>query len=117
MDLNELARSLMSGDLLAAQQWAADAKREQLDGGRLAFPGDLNSSELTVAAAITELLAERAGVAAPMWTRRVGGCAESVLLDPGLADMPRTLAQVRQHGPRALLSRNLLAGNDFLDVC
>ncbi len=116
MELNDLVRALTHGDLLAARQWAADAKRAQLDWSQLPFPANLCARELTVAAAITELLAERAGSAAPEWTGRVGGCTESVLLDPGLGEMPRTLANVRLHGPPALLKRNLIAGAEFLDV-
>ena len=116
MDLNELVLALTRGDLLTARQWAADAERVRIDWSQVPFPAHLSPRELTVAAAISELLAERAGLVAPEWTGRVGGLTDAVLLDPGLGEMPRTLAHVRRHGPPALLKRNLIAGAEFLDV-
>ncbi|MGQ0799707.1 MAG: hypothetical protein ACT4NL_06305 [Pseudomarimonas sp.] len=95
---------------------AADAQRARIDWSQLPFPAHLSQRDLTVAAAITEFLAERAGLVAPEWTGRVGGLTEAVLLDPGLGEMPRTLANVRRHGPPASLKRNLIAGAEFLDV-
>ena len=72
--------------------------------------------ELSVAAALAELLAARAGVASPAWTATVAGNHEPIFLDPGLEEMPRTLARVKAEAPEPLRKRNLFASRDFLEI-
>ena len=116
MQLRDLVEAIVGGDLLAARQWVADAKREQLRWGTLPRPRDLTGREMAVAAGMVELLAHRAGEAPPAWTEAVGPEREPVLLDPGLDQMPRSFARARTSGPEPLRKRNLLALPDFLDV-
>jgi len=71
---------------------------------------------MIVAAAIVELFADRAGAKPPAWTSAVGAEDEPVVLDPGLEQMPRSLAQAKAFGPELLRKRNLVALPDFLDV-
>jgi len=116
MDLRELVRSILSRDLLAARQWVADARRADVRWDRIDCPAGLDEREMTVGAGVAELLARRAGSSPPSWTLSVGPADEPLFLDPGLEDMPRTLAHARANGPEPFRRRNLIASPDFLDV-
>jgi hypothetical protein len=116
MDLLDLVRALLTGDLLAARQFVADAQRVHLDWERLEQPRDVSVRELAVAAGVLELLASRAGGTAPAWTNAIGAVDEAVVLDPGLEEMPRSFALAKVAGPEPLRRRNLIALPDFLDV-
>lgn len=116
MELPDLIRAILSGDLLAARQWVADAYRAQVRWERLERPSGLDDREMAVAAGIAELLAARAGALAPSWTIAVGAQKEPLFLDPGLEDMPRTRERMQTHAPEPLRKRNLFASPDFLDV-
>lgn len=116
MDVPELVRALLAGDLLAARQYAADARRMNVQWETVERPSGLNDRELVVAAGIVELLASRAGCTPPPWTERVGAAREALVLDPGLEQMPRSFARAKVAGPEPLRRRNLIALPDFLDV-
>ena len=116
MEVHELVRALLAGDLIAARQFVADAHRLNVDWERVEQPPGLTDRELAVAAGITELLALRAGGKAPSWTQAVGASSEMVVLDPGLDQMPRSFARAKSHGPEPLRRRNIIALPDFLAV-
>jgi hypothetical protein len=116
MDLHDLVWSVVSGDLLAARQWVADARRAQVPWDHYEQPTGMTDRELAIAAGLVELLAEREGVPPPPWTRKIGPQQELVILDPGLEQMPRSFARARAFGPEPLRKRNLIALPDFLDV-
>jgi hypothetical protein len=116
MELHELVRAVLAGDLITARQLVADAQRMRPDWDRLAQPLGLSGRELTVAAALTELLAVRAGARPPLWAAAVGASGETIVLDPGLEQMPRSFARAKNSGPEALRRRNLVALPDFLSV-
>ena len=83
---------------------------------RTAPKTDLSEREMSVAAGMAELLAQRRGATPPPWTLTVGSSAELVILDPGLEKMPRSFAHAKRHAPEPLRRRNLLALPDFLAV-
>jgi hypothetical protein len=116
MDLPELVHAILSGDLLAARQWVADAHRSDVRWNEISKPLGLDDREMTVAAAVAELLAARAGAAPPLWTASIGSSDEPLCLDPGLQDMPRTLTHAKTDGPESFRRRNLIVSADFLDV-
>jgi len=116
MDLRELVRAILSGDLLSARQWVADAQRAGVRWEKFAQPAGLDEREMTVAAGLAELLATRAGVTPPGWTLSVGASDEPLFLDPGLEDMPRTLAHAKAEGPEPFRRRNLIVSPDFLSI-
>jgi hypothetical protein len=116
MDLRELVRAILSGDLLAARQWVADANRSGMRWEGLGKPVGLDEREMSVAAGVAELLASRAGAAPPAWTSSIGPYDEPLFLDPGLQNMPRTLAHAVAEGPEPFRRRNLIACPDFLSV-
>jgi hypothetical protein len=115
MELRDLVDAILSGNLLVARQWVADARRTRLEWELCARPSGLDAREMVVAAGMAELLAERAGSISPAWTASVGPHTELLLLDPGLADMPRTFQHAKAEAPEALRKRNLVATPDFLD--
>jgi len=116
MELPDLVHAILSGDLLAARQWVADAHRARIRWERMARPSGLDDREMTVAAGVAELLAARAGTSPPAWTDSIGPQQEPLFLDPGLEQMPRTLARAMTDGPEPLRRRNLVASPDFLDI-
>jgi hypothetical protein len=116
MDIHDIVRALLEGDLLAARQWVADAQRAHVDWEQVPQPRDLSDPALCVAAAIVELLAPRMGSVPPAWTKTVGAVRETLVLDPGLEKMPRSFAHAISSGPEPLRSRNLVALPDFLVV-
>lgn len=116
MDIPDLVRALLAGDLLTARQCVADAQRMHLEWERLDPPRGLNDREMSVAAGIVELLASRAGGTPPPWTKTIGAVREPLILDPGLEEMPRSFARAKTTGPEPLRRRNLIASPDFLDV-
>jgi len=116
MDLRELVRVLLAGDLLAARQHVADARRSHVQWERLEQPLGLSEREKAVAAGIVELLASREGCTPPQWTKTIGAVRELLILDPGLDQMPRSFAHAKTAGPEPLRRRNLIALPDFLDV-
>ena len=116
MDVRELVRAVLAGDLLTARQCVADAQRAEVCWERLDEPRGLRDREMSVAAGIIEMLASRAGVTPPMWTKKIGAVGEQLVLDPGLERMPRSFAHAKLAGPEPLRRRNLIALPDFLDV-
>lgn len=116
MVVRELVHALLAGDLLTARQCVADAESMNMQWNRLEQPQDLTEQEMSVAAAMIELLASRAGAAPPSWTATVGAVSELLILDPGLEEMPRSFARARTAGPEPLRRRNMVASPDFLDV-
>jgi hypothetical protein len=116
MELRDLVLAVLGGDLLSARQWVADAQRGGVKWESLQRPQDFTSREMTVAAALAELLAVRAGEKPPPWTDTVDGSAELVVLDPGLDAMPRSFARAKALAPEPLRKRNLVALPEFLLV-
>ena len=116
VELRDLVQAVLSGDLLEAHQWIADARRARLTWELLERPTNLDDREMAVAAGVAELLAARAGSVPPAWARSVPAQGQPVFLDPGIEEMPRTLEYAKRHAPEPLRRRNLVAMPDFLDV-
>src|SRR5438067_12940288 len=116
MELRELVEAVLAGDLLAARQWVADARRQLLAWETMPYPLGLKGREMAVAAGLVELLASRAGERPPSWTETVGPVPEPIILDPDLDQMPRSFERAKTSGPEPLRKRNLLALPDFGDV-
>jgi len=116
MELEDLVRAIATGDLLTAREWVADAQRLRLQWTRVPRPTSLGERDLAIAAGLAELLAERGGAPAPSWASSISGPNEPFLLDPGLDEMPRSLAWARTSGPEPLRKRNLIALPDFLKI-
>jgi len=85
MDLRDLVRAILSGDLLAAAN-GLPMLNAPTCGGEVGKPSGLDEREMTVAAGVAELSHESGG-AAPPWTASIGSSDEPLFLDPGLQDM------------------------------
>jgi len=116
MELRDLVRALLGFDALAARQWLADAQRAGLVWAEVPAPAGLNATELAAAAGVAELLASRAGQAAPAWTAAVPPSPQRLFLVRAAATMPRLRAACEQEGPEPLRRRGLLAPPDFLSI-
>lgn len=114
MELLELVVALVDGDMLTARQWVADSVREGFEWTRVPRPQELPDPAMAIAAGITELLAARAGQAAPSWTTNVGAASEPVFLVRAARDYPRLRRLCEEEGPEQLRSRRILAPPEFL---
>lgn len=116
MDIRDLVRALLRFDTLAARQWVADALRAGLRWSLISRPQDLSRRELVVAAAVVELLAERAQQEPPRWTEKVAAGGEQILLVRAAESMPRLRRMCEEEGPLPLRRRGILAPPDFLTM-
>jgi hypothetical protein len=116
MDIRDLVRALLAGDLLTARQFAADVQRAEVHWESVEKPAGLTDRDLSIAAGLIELLALRNGATPPLWTKAVGPVKDRLVLDPGLEQMPRSFARATTAGPEPLRRRNIVVLPDFLDV-
>jgi hypothetical protein len=116
MELPDLVRAILEGDLLAARQWVADAHRAHMQWEHIEPPHALSDREMSIAAALVELFASRAGGKPPSWTTKARALEEPLILDPGLEQMPRSFAHAKRYGPEPFRRRNLVVLPDFLEI-
>lgn len=116
MELESLVHAIVRGDMIAAREWIAEAQRSRFSWENTKAPGNLAPREMAIAAALTEMLAQRNGKRAPEWTTAIPALPELMVLDPGLEQMPRSFERARTSGPEPLRRRNLVALPDFLKI-
>lgn len=112
--LEEIARTALAGDALATRSMVQDWLGSGL---RLAEVGKpLTGDELVLAASagLVEMLAERSGQVAPVWTKEVGGVAEARYLLKSAATMKRLRRMCEEESPMPLRRRNLFAPANYL---
>jgi len=114
MEIDELLRALIDGDMLSARQWVADAARAGFDWSTVPAPTMRPAAEMAIAAGITELLASRAGQLPPTWTRDVLAAPEPVYLVRAARHFPRLRRLCEEEGPEPLRRRRVLAPPEFL---
>jgi hypothetical protein len=110
--LQTLVRSILDGDALTARAAARDLVTHHLQD--LPRPTDASALELTVAAAIVELLAERAHQPAPDWTSSVEAAREPLYLVEAASRFPNLRRQCEAESPAPLRRRNLFAPGNYL---
>lgn len=111
--LTELVQALVCLDSRVARQILADMMASGVDWSSLALPSTLDGPELSVAAAVVELVAARAHVPAPKWTQSVGASTEPVWLIR-VEHRPRLKARLLEESPEPLRRRRVYAPEDFL---
>jgi hypothetical protein len=116
MDLRDLVRAALGGDVLGARQWVADASRAKLRWGDVPRPEGLDESELAVAAALADMLAERAGQAPPGWTSSVGPARQTTYLVKEAEHLGRMRARLELETPEPLRRRGVRAPANFLTI-
>ncbi|MCL2449926.1 MAG: hypothetical protein FWD17_13350 [Polyangiaceae bacterium] len=69
--LAEIVEAAKSADDLTVNQWVADCQREKVDWSSMKQP-NVHGDDLSIAAALVELMAMRNRQSPPGWTRNVG---------------------------------------------
>jgi len=112
--LEALAKTALQRDSLRLRSLTLDFMREYPDLASIPRPPTEDQQILGTAAALLELLAQRAGQAAPTWTREVGPVLEPVFLLEAATRMKRLRALCESEAPEPLRKRGLYAPPDFL---
>jgi hypothetical protein len=115
LTIEQLVRDIVEGRILEARQWVADAMRSMFRVDKVQRPKLGSDFEMSVAAGVTELLADRLGQRAPAWTSKIGGLSEPEYLG-NLKTFKRSREFARLHGPEPLRRRNVIATQDFLTI-
>ena len=116
MQIRILVEALMTFDVLSARQWVADAQRLPISWSDVARPAGMDAEQISVAAGVVELLAERSGQAPPDWTREVGESPKGNYLVRAAQSMPRLRQLCEQERPEPLRRRQVMAPQEFLSV-
>src|SRR5450432_4057112 len=114
MELRELVDALLSYETLVARQWVADAFRSGLRWDAIPEPAGFDATQLAVAAGVVELLAARAGQAAPPWTFNIPAAPTPIFLVRSAHTMPRLRRDCQENGPEPLRRRGVWAPPTFL---
>jgi hypothetical protein len=112
--LEALALTALQHDSLRLRSLAQDFLREHPELASVPRPLTEDQQVLATAAALLELLAERAGQPGPSWTRGVGPLTEPVFLLEAATRMKRLRALCESEAPEPLRKRKLYAPPDFL---
>jgi hypothetical protein len=112
--LEELAQAALSGDALElrslTQAWLQENPRLDF----CPIPQTTDREILTVAAALVELFAARAGQPAPDWSEGIGPLSAPRFLLRAASTMKRLRQLCEDESPAPLRRRNLFAPADFL---
>jgi hypothetical protein len=112
--LEDLAQAALSGEALELRMLTQDWLRENPRLDTCAAPQSADPAILTVAAALVELFASRAGQPAPKWSGSVGPLAGPHFLLRAAQKMNRLRRLCEEESPLPLRRRNLFAPADFL---
>jgi hypothetical protein len=114
MKLDDLVAALLDGDSLTARQWVSDARRSRINWVTIPEPTGLSETGKAIAAGVAELLASRAGQAAPAWAAAVPAAPEPFFLVRSAKTLPNLKRLCEEEGPEPLRRRRLLAPPEFL---
>ena len=114
--IEDIARAVLSGDALQVRSLVQELGEQVTDLGTVARPRSTDEQTLVVAAAIIELLAQRAGQNAPAWTQDIGSLAEPRYLVKAADRMPHLRELCRRESPEPLRRRGLLAPPNYLSA-
>ena len=112
--LEQLAEAALAGEALSLRSAAQDWLSENPRVTDCLPPSSSDPDVLTVAAALAELFALRAGQPAPPWSAGVGPLSQPRFLLRAAATMTRLRRMCELESPAPLRRRNLFAPADFL---
>jgi hypothetical protein len=112
--LETLAETALRRDSLQLRSLVQEFVREHPQFTAIARPRTENLQILGTAAALLELLAQRAGQPAPEWTRDIGAVPSPIFLLEAAMRMPRLRMLCETEAPEPLRKRGLFAPPDFL---
>ncbi len=113
MELAELVYALMRLDARVARAMVAQVLTDCVDWSQIEAPATLGGAELSVAAAVVELLSGYSRTSPPAWTRSVGASPYPVWLI-AVENRPRLKARLLTESPAPLRNRRVYAPEDFL---
>ena len=114
IDTLELGRALMGHDAMGLRIMVAEIMLDPLRLAQAPEPDTSVGNERAAAAAIVELLCERAGIMPPDWVDRAPVLNEPHFVLSHAQRMPRLRALCLEESPPALRRRGFLAPPDFL---
>ena len=112
--LESVADAALRRDNLTLRSLAQDFLRDHPRLEAVPRPTIIDSPLLTVAAALLELFALRAGQAAPSWTLEIGAMLKPMYLVEAAARMKNLRALCELESPEPLRKRGLYAPPEFL---
>jgi len=112
--LETLAELALRRDGLRLRSVAQDFVRDHPHLSEIARPAITSMQLLSTAAALLELLAQRTGQPAPLWTREIGAVPEPLFLVEAASRMKHLRALCEAEAPEPLRKRGLYAPPDFL---
>lgn len=112
----QIAITILSHDALAVRSLVQDWLRSAPIFANEPAPASTDARVRVVAAAVTELLAERAGQRAPAWTATVEHLAAPIYLVAAADRSPKLRARVERESPDALRRHNVFAPPGYLDM-
>lgn len=116
LDIVDLARSLRLDDAFGASAWLHEAARCAFDWRSIPAPCGLTVDEAALVAGLVELMAHRAGVAPPDWTRAIGAAGRPIFIPRCLEHMPRARARAERFGPEPLRRRGIFVIEGALSI-
>jgi hypothetical protein len=112
--IDQLAEAALAGDGLRLRTLTHDWHRENPDMELSSPPISTDQRIRTVAAALVELFAQRAGQIPPSWTAEIGAMSTPTYLLKSATTMRRLREQCEEESPPPLRRRKLYAPADFL---
>ncbi|MCG8353644.1 MAG: hypothetical protein MI924_38260 [Chloroflexales bacterium] len=112
--LERIAEAALQRDGLRLRSLVQDFLRDYPQLEAIPRPATENMQLLGTAAALLELLADRAGQPAPSWTQEVGAVPEPLFLLEAATRLKRLRALCEAEAPEPLRKRGLYAPPDFL---
>lgn len=110
-----IANAILTNDPLTARSLVQDWLRSAPVFASEPPPDTADVRARAVAAAIVELLAERAGQSAPSWTAAEGRLTSPLFLVDAAQHSPKLRARVERESPAPLRKRNLFAPASYLE--
>jgi capsid protein len=112
---DQLALAALERRSLELRELVLEISRWHPDLSVLPTPTVQDTRARAIAAGIVEVLAERRGQVAPVWTK-LEGATEPFFLVAAAETMPRLRMMCEQDAPLPLKKRNLYAPANFLEV-
>lgn len=110
-----IANAILTDDPLTARSLVQDWLRSAPVFANEPPPDTADVRARAVAAAIVELLAERAGQPAPSWTAAEGRLTSPLFLVQAARHSPKLRTRIERESPAALLKRNMFAPAGYLE--
>ena len=111
-----IATAILAKDALTVRSLVQDWLRSSPVCATEPAPISNDARVRVVAAAVLELLADRAGQAAPAWVGTVGQLPAPLFLVEAASHSPKMRARVERESPEALRRHNVFAPASYLDL-